>query len=281
MIVYFNGQLIPKEEVRISPDDRGFLFADGVYEVIASYSGRLFRPDTHFRRLERSLRELCIALPDLADLRSVTGRLIEVNELAEGGAGVYIQITRGVAPRNHSFPDPAVSPTVYASAFPFEMPREEQECGVKVILVPDIRWARCDAKSVALLPNVLACQRAVEDDAAEAVFVRDGVVTEGSRNNVCAVFDGRLVTYPKTNYILPGVTRDVVLELCGQLDIPFDEAPILEGQLQEADELMIVGTLSEIVPVVRVDDWTVSDGKPGPVTRRLQRAFRETVRREC
>lgn len=277
MIVYFNGQLVPKEDVRISPDDRGFLFADGVYEVIASYHGRLFRPDAHLRRLERSLRELRIAVPDLAALRDVAERLIEINDLAGGTAGIYIQITRGVAPRNHAFPDPAVPPTVYASAFPFEIPREEQEHGVKAILVPDIRWARCDVKSVALLANVLACQRAVENGAAEAVFVRDGIVTEGSRNNVCAVFDGQLVTHPRTNVILPGVTRDVVLELCGQLGIPYSETPILESQLQEADELMIVGTLSEIVPVVQVDGWTVGDGKPGPVTRRLQRAFREMV----
>lgn len=278
MIVYFNGRFVPKEDVRISPDDRGFLFADGVYEVIASYRGKLFRPDTHLQRLECSLRELRIAGPDLATLRGVAGRLIEANGLAGGDAGVYIQITRGVAPRNHAFPNPAVPPTVYVSAFPFEMPREEQEHGVRIILVPDVRWARCDIKSVALLANVLACQRAVENGAMEAVFVRDGVVTEGSRHNVCAVFDGRLVTHPKTNAILPGVTRDVVLELCGRLGIPYSETPILENQLREADELMIVGTLSEIVPVVQVDDWTVGDGNPGPVTRRLQQAFQEMVR---
>lgn len=277
MIVYFNGQFVPKEEVRISPDDRGFLFADGVYEVIASYNGRLFRPDEHFRRLERSLHELRIALPDLADLRRAAERLIEVNGLTRGDAAIYIQITRGVAPRNHAFPDPAVPPTVYANAFPFQPPHEAQERGIKVILVPDVRWARCDVKSVALLANVLASQRAVESGAAEAVFVRDGVVTEGSRNNVCAVFGGRLVTHPKTNVILPGITRDVVLELCGQLGIPYSETFIPESQLREADELMIVGTLSEIIPVVQVDDWPVGDGKPGPVTRRLQQAFREMV----
>jgi D-alanine transaminase len=278
MIVYFNGQFIPKEDVRLSPDDRGFLFADGVYEVIASYSSKLFQPEAHFRRLERSLRELRIAVPDLQRLREAAERLIEVNDLRQGDAGIYIQITRGVAPRNHPFPPPGTPPTVYATAFPFEIPREEQERGVGIILVPDIRWARCDIKSVALLANVLACQQAVENGAAEAVFVRDGVVTEGSRNNVCAVFDGRLVTYPKTNYILPGVTRDAVLELCGQLSIPFDEAPIYESRLKEADELMIVSTLSEIIPVVRVNDWTVGDGKPGPITRQLQQAFRELTR---
>ena len=278
MIVYFNGQLIPKEDVRISPDDRGFLFADGIYEVIASYSGRLFRPDAHFRRLERSLRELRIAVPDLQRLREVAERLIEVNDLRQGVAGIYIQITRGVAPRNHPFPPPGTPPTVYATAFPFELPRKEQERGVKVILVPDIRWARCDIKSVALLANVLTCQQAMENDAEEAVLVRDGVLTEGTRNSVCAVFGGRLVTYPKTNYILPGVTRDVVLELCGQLSIPFDEAPIYESRLKEADELMIVGTLSEIVPVVQVNDWQVGKGKPGPITRKLQQAFRDLTR---
>jgi D-alanine transaminase len=275
MIVYFNGRLTPKEDVRISPDDRGFLFADGVYEVIRSYDGSLFRAEDHFRRMDRSLRALLIDGPDMDDLRDAAKQLIQCNDLGRGDAELYIQITRGVAPRKHAFPDEETPPTVYASAVPFHPPREKWEHGVKIILVPDVRWARCDIKSVALLPNVLASQQARERGAEEAVFVRDGVITEGSHTNFCAVFDGQLVTHPKTNRILAGIMRAVVLDLCGELGIPFSETPISERELREADELMVLGTTSEVMPVVRVDDWEVGDARPGPITTKLQRAFRE------
>jgi D-alanine transaminase len=278
MIVYFNGRLIPKEDVRISPDDRGFLFADGVYDVIRSYDGRLFRAEDHFRRMDRSLRELLIDGPDLDDLRDAVEQLIRCNDLGRGDAKLYIQITRGVAPRRHTFPGGETPPTVYASAVPFHPPHEKWKHGVRIILVPDIRWARCDIKSVALLPNVLASQQARESGAEEAVFVRDGVITEGSHTNFCAVFDGQLVTHPKSNYILAGIMREVVLDLCGELGIPFREFPIFEGELRKADELMVLGTTSEIMPVVQVDDWKVGDAKPGPITTKLQRAFREMTR---
>jgi D-alanine transaminase len=257
MIVYFNGRLVPKEDVRISPDDRGFLFADGVYEVIRSYDGRLFRAKDHFRRMDRSLRELLIDGPDLDDLRDVAEQLIQCNDLGRGDAKLYIQITRGVAPRRHSFPGEHTPPTVYVSASHFRPPHEKWKYGVKIILVPDIRWARCDIKSVALLPNVLASQQARERG---------------------AVFDGQLVTHPKSNYILAGIMREVVLDLCGELNIPFREFPIFEGELREADELMILGTTSEIMPVVQVNDWKVGDSRPGPITTKLQRAFREMTR---
>jgi len=275
MIVYFNGRFIPKEGVKVSPDDRGFLFADGAYEVILSYNGRLFKAEEHLRRMSRSLRELRINGPDEGELRDIAERLIRVNNLGDGNAAFYVQITRGAAPRHHSFPDGETPPTIYASASPFQPPREKCEHGVKIILVPDIRWARCDIKSVALLPNVLANQQAKESGAEEAVFVRDGAITEGSHTNFCAVFDGQLVTYPKTNYILAGITRGVVLDLCGELNIPCKRSPIFERELKEADELMIVGTTVEVMPVVQVDDWQVGDGKPGPITRKLQQAFRE------
>ena len=273
MIVYFDGSFTPKDDVKLSPDDRGFLLADGAYEVILSYGGRLFKAKEHLKRLERSLRELRIEGADVKSLVDVAEELIPANNLGGGDAKVYIQVTRGAAVRTHAFPDSETSPTVYAAASPFQRPREKCERGVKVILVPDIRWTRCDIKSVALLPNVLASQRAKEAGAAEAVFVRDGMVTEGAHTNFCAVFDGQLVTYPKSHYILGGITREVVLDLCGELGIPCAEFPILESQLREADELMLVGTTVEITPVVQVDDWQVGDGKPGPITRNLQRAF--------
>lgn len=280
MIVYLNDQFTPKDEARISPDDRGFSFADGAYEVIRAYGGRFFRKQEHLARLERSLRELRIAAPDTRSLGEVGVQLLQHNHLQDADALLYIQVTRGAAPRRHSFPDPGTPPTVYASASPFRQSREKWEGGVKAIVVPDTRWARCDIKSVALLPNVLASQQASEQGAHEALFVRDGVVTEGAHSNFCAVLDGQLVTHPRTNRILAGVTRQVVLDLCHALDIPVREMPVLEGQLREASELMITSTTVEVTPVVQLDDWRVDDGEPGPITTRLQRAFRELVSAE-
>lgn len=277
MIVYFNGEFIPKDQVRISPDDRGFVFGDGVYEAIRAYHGRLFAAEAHFRRLSRSLRELRIAEPDLAQLEAAIGTLIRRNGLDDGHAAIYIQITRGAAPRRHTFPDGDVPPTVYATARAFTPPDALLANGAKIILVPDTRWARCDIKSINLLPNVLASQQAQEAGAYDAVFVRDGVTVEGSHTSFAAVFDGALVTHPLTPHILPSVTREVVLDLCRDLDIPTLESPIEAITLRDADELMLLGTTTEVMPVVQVDDWTVLDGQPGAITRRLQRALRHKM----
>lgn len=277
MITYFNGEFLPKEVVWISPDDRGFLFADGAYEVIRSYGGNLFRLTAHLQRLGNSLRGLGITTPDTEELRDVAIQLTKRNDLTDGDAAIYIQVTRGVAPRKHPFPPQGTAPTVYVSARPFHASPERLEHGVRIILAQDIRWSRCDIKSVALLPNVLASQQAKESGAYEAVFVRDGVVTEGSHTNVAAVFDGRLVTHPRTNHILPGITREVVLELCRELDLSYCESPFSDAQLREAAELMLLGTTTEVMPVVQVDGWQVGDGQPGPVTRTLQQAFRQLV----
>lgn len=278
MIAYFNGRFIPKDEVSISPDDRGFLFADGVYEVIRVYHGKPFRADDHLERMARSLRELRIKGVDASDFKAVSERLIQENHLEKEEAVVYIQITRGAAfPRKHMFPDENTPPTCYAFAAPFASPRRQWEDGARIILVPDIRWTRCDIKSVALLPNTLANQQAKESGATEAVFVRDGVITEGSLTNFAAVFDGTVFTFPESNYILPGITRKVALELCGKLGIPVKTFPVFQKDLERADECMIWGTTTEVTPVVQVDDRMVGDGKPGPVTVRLHRAFRELV----
>jgi len=273
MIAYFNGQYVSKENIKISPDDRGFLFADGVYEVIRSYGGRLFRIDDHLSRLSHSLGELRMAPVSLSHLKTVADQLLHRNNLENEDATLYIQITRGVAPRKHPFPDPETSPTVYVSASVLQPSPAEWETGIAVILVPDLRWGRCDIKSVGLLPNVLASQQAKEQGASEAVFVRDGVITEGSHTSFCAVFDGALVTHPANHHILAGITRSVVLDLCVTLGISVRESPILERTLKGASELMVLGTTSEVVPVVRVDDWAVGDGKPGPITSKLKQAF--------
>lgn len=274
MIVFFDGRFLPKDEVRISPDDRGFLFADGAYEVVRVYAGQPFLMEEHLRRLRYSLGELRISLPTLAELEDVALELIERNDLTESEASIYVQVTRGVAPRKHAFPSQSIPATVYVTASPFSPRWEKWEEGVAVILVPDIRWARCDIKSLALLPNVLASQAAREREAEEAIFVRDGVITEGAHTNVCAVFDGQLVTHPAMNHILAGITRGLVLALCAELSIPYREEPIRADALGAASELMILGTTTEIMPVVQVDGRPVGDGRPGPVTRVLQRAFR-------
>jgi D-alanine transaminase len=275
MISYLNGNFVPKEQALISPEDRGFMFADGVYEMLRTYDGKLFKPDEHLRRLERSLQEVRISGVDIERLRDVAEELLQRNGLKSGEASVYVQVTRGAAPRKHAFPNPGVTPTVYLSSASLLTSPKDFEAGIKVLLVPDTRWARCDIKAVALLPNVLANQQAKENGAEEAVFVRDGAVTEGSHSNFVAVFDGELHTYPKCNYILAGITRDTVLDLCRELSIRVVEFPVLQQDLRKADELMVLGTTTEVMPVVRVDDWQVGDGKPGPVARKLQKAFLE------
>ena len=277
MTVYFNGEYKPKEEVRLSPDDRGFLFGDGVYEVICAYAGRQFKADEHLQRLMRSIQELRINPPDMDALSRVPETLLRKNGLEEAWAVIYIQVTRGAAPRSHPFPDARTPLSVYAYAAPFESPEQELEQGVRVVLTPDNRWLRCDIKSVNLLPNVLASQTARENGAKDVLFVRDGAVTEGSYTSFGAVFAGKVVTHPDSHYILPGITRGVVLDLCARLDIPVEKYPVQAGRLQDADECMLWGTTTQVMPIVQVDDMTVGDGEPGPITRKLQKALRELI----
>ncbi|MGC9522589.1 MAG: aminotransferase class IV [Anaerolineae bacterium] len=273
MIVYFNGEFLPKEEVRISPDDRGFLFADGVYEVMCAFDGQPFMAEAHYRRLSRSLEELRLPSQDMERLRRAVTSLLARNRLEVGGAKLYVQVTRGVAPRSHAFPDEPVPPTVYATASPYTPPEDAWETGASAIVVPDLRWARCDIKSLMLLPNVLASQQAKEAGAYDAILVRDGTITEGSHTSVCAILEGRLVTHPLTHRILGGVTRDVVLELCRELAIPVLERPIREDELDRAEELMLLGTTTGVMPIVEVGTLSIADGRPGPLTRRLQRVL--------
>jgi D-alanine transaminase len=275
MIVYLNGQFTSKEDAKVSPDDRGFLLADGVYEVIRSYDGKLFELDGHLQRLERNLQELRIKDIGKDELTAVIQALMHLNHPSSGESLVYIQVTRGVAERSHSFPDHKSSPTVYVSVSPFHPPNEKWKDGVSIILVPDIRWGRCDIKSVALLPNVLANQTAKENGAAEALFVRDGHVTEGTHTNFCGIFDNCLVTHPLNHFVLDGITRRVVLEICSEMRIPVKESPIREDKLKNASELMLLGTTFEVMPVVQVDDWPVAEGRPGPKTAALRNAFRQ------
>lgn len=272
-IVYFDGSYLRKREVRISPDDRGFLFGDGVYEVVRSYAGRLFEIEAHLHRLRTGLAALAIGGIDVGALGTAVHQLITRNALEDGDATVYLQITRGAAPRTHYFPDPPISPTVYAEARRF-VPKGDAAAGIPVITAPDVRWARCDIKSVGLLPNCLANQRARVAGAVEAIFVRDSVALEGTASSFFAVLDGEVRTAPKSNYILPSITRDVVLRLCGELAIPHRETPVFVDQLAHASELFMAGTTLEVMPVVQVDGQPAGGGRPGPVAARLHAAFR-------
>jgi D-alanine transaminase len=278
MIAYFNGQFLPKEEIKVSPDDRGFLFADGVYEVIRAYGGKPFKMDEHLKRLARSLKEIRIDYPEVPGLAAIGERLLAVNNLTAGEyATIYIQITRGAASRKHTFPDEPVPPTVYVAASPGISQRAKIEKGVKIILVPDIRWTRCDIKSISLLPNVLANQQAKENGAEEAVFVRDGKITEGSHTNFFMIFLGRVKTHPLDTHILPGITRDIIQELCRNFKIPYEEELISERDLPKAEEMFLSGTSMEVTPVIQVDGWKVGKGIPGPVTARLREGYKKML----
>lgn len=280
MFCYFNGEYLPREDVAISPDDRGFLFADALYEVMRSYDGRLFQAEEHIERLNYGARELRFDVTDFRYLRGVANDLIARNDLKVGDALIYIQITRGVAPRLHRFPPPGTPLTVYVAIRSFEPRADELRDGIAIVFVPDQRWARTDIKSVGLLPNVLANQQAHDCGAQEAVFIRDGVVMEGTHSNVFAVIAGKVISPPRTNYILGGITRKVVLHLCGKLGVPFRERPLFESEARQADEMMISGTTVEITPVVKIDGVNVGSGEPGPITRRLQEAFSQFKREQ-
>ncbi|MFZ5756308.1 MAG: D-amino acid aminotransferase [Pseudomonadota bacterium] len=275
-IVFLNGEFMAAEAARISPFDRGFLFADGVYEVLPCYDGRPFRLDAHLERLERSLAALHISVPQTRlDWHALIAALVERN--GGGDLSVYLQVTRGVAPkRDHAFPKEPLDPTLFATTSP--LPRsavdlQDAATGATVITASDIRWSRADIKSVSLLANVLLRQQAVEAGAQECLLVRDGHVLEGAASNVFLVKDGVLVTPPLSHYLLPGITRQVVIELALALDLPVIERDIAERELHHADEIWLAGSIRELVPVTVLDGRPVGNGDIGPLWRRLARAF--------
>ncbi len=274
MIAYFNGRFLSKEDIHISPDDRGFLFGDGVYEVLCAYGGRLFKEHEHMHRLRTSLERMQIAVPDVDDLINVGLELLERNGMSSSFATVYFQITRGVAPRRHSFPDPGTPPTVYVMVNPYHLPVDKWERGVTAIIEPDVRWSRCDIKTIALVPNILANQRAAAAGCYEALLVRDGFITEGTHTSFGAVFDRTLWTHPLTQHLLPGITRRVVLELCRAEGIAVREEPVPVDRLQEADEAILFATTIAVTPLVQVQGRPIGDGNPGPMARRLLSSFR-------
>lgn len=271
--VYLNGQFISKDKASISPDDRGFYFADGVYEVIKFYKGKPFCFEEHIDRLKNSLRHIKIFFDDLDRLLSVSNALIKLNNFKDKYAGIYIQITRGVANRSHRFPENSVKPTIYGRAFYIQNCMIEMTEGVFAITREDIRWHLCNVKSIALLPNTLLFEEAAGKGAFECILVRDGVITEATHSNVFAVKNGVVQTHPDSNLILPGITKKVVLQICNELDIDISEEPIKFSEISNYDEWFLTGTGSEIVPVIQINEYSVGDGKPGKITRRIQNEF--------
>lgn len=269
--IYLNGRRLAPAEAAVRFDDRGFQFGDGAYEVLRVYEGRPFLLEDHLARLVRTLEGLEIALPEPLERIAELCRTLAVER---GDGTVYLQITRGAAPRAHAFPA-GVAPTFLA----YSNPAGRVPLALKLRSVPDDRWGRCHLKTLNLLANVLAKQAAVRAGADEGLFVReDGTVTEGTVSNAFLVRSGAIVTHPANKRILGGITRAYVIELAGDLGLAVNEHPFSLDETRWADELFMTGTTIEVAPVESLDGRPVGDGKPGPVTRKLQTAFQVSRR---
>ena len=279
MTIYLNGEYMPIEEARISVLDRGFIFGDGVYEVIPVYSRNAFRLAEHLRRLQNSLDGIRMQNPHSVD--EWTGL---INALIERNAGedqyLYLHITRGVAKRDHSFPNPPVRPTVFMMSSPLSAPPPALlKSGVCAVTAQDNRWLRCDIKSIALLPNVLLRQAAVDAGCAETILIRDNsFMTEGAASNIFVVKGGKLYAPPKDNLMLPGITYDVVLEIAAANGIPFELRRIAVEEVFEADELLLTSSTKEVLAITQLDGKPVGDGKPGPMFARLLGLYQDFKR---
>ena len=273
-MIYLNGEFMPIENAMIPVLDRGFIFGDGVYEVIPVYSRQPFRLDEHLRRLQASLDSIRLANPhDENEWREVIGRLVELNEPED--QSLYLQVTRGVAKRDHAFPK-QIRPTIFIMSNPLVTPPAAQiENGVAVITAADNRWLRCDVKSTALLPNVLLRQLSVDAGCAETILLRDGMLTEGSATNVFVVIGGVLLAPPKSNLMLPGITYDVVLELAEANGVALEVRSISEAELRNADEVWITSSSREVLPVTMLDGKAIGNGRPGPVFERVYRLYQD------
>lgn len=270
---YLNGEFLAPENACVPVMDRGFLFGDSCYEVIPVYGGQPFQPDAHLDRLARSLAALDITDPmSREDWNEVFRQLVE--RCGAGNALIYAQVTRGIAAvRDHAAVN-GLKPTVFAMAKPFAgMAEADIERGLSAITLEDIRWQRCDIKATTLLANVLARKQAAAEGADEAILIKDGCVTEGAASNVFVVLDSLVVTPPKTNQILAGITRDFVLELAAGDGIPYAEASIYAADLEKAEEIWISSSSKEVMPVVRLNGRMVGNGKPGAVWRRVRELF--------
>jgi D-alanine transaminase len=279
-IAYFNGKFLPKEEIKLSPDDRGFLFADGIYEVMKWYGSFFYDIEGHLTRLKRSLRETRIDWKEVNTFSEFSHELIKQNNLSGKHALIYLEVTRGAAPRTHNFPEPKVSPTVYS--FVKEIPVVNlMSPGVKVMLKNDIRWTRCDIKSVSLLANTMSFQEAHERGMYECIFLRDGFITEGSRSNIFFVYKDELYTHPESDHILSGITRKNIIRIAKEEGVKVIEEALSENKLSLIQEAFITNTSAEVTPVIAFDTKTVGNGTPGPVTALIHKKIhKELANRE-
>jgi len=273
-IVYLNGKFLPIEEAYVPVLDRGFIFGDGVYEVIPVYSKHPFRLREHLFRLTHSLAGLRLENPhSLEEWEALTTSLIAQNTAED--QSVYLQVTRGPAPRDHAFPKHSV-PTVFMMSNPLITPSAEQvEQGVSAISTNDIRWDRCDLKAIALLPNVLLRQMAVDVGSVETILFRDGILTEGAASNIFAVENGVILGPPKDKHMLPGITYDLVIEMAEAHQIPVEIGYFDEARIRKADELWITSSTKEILAIVTLDGKPVGNGKPGPIFHRMYQHYQD------
>lgn len=280
--VYLNGRYVPYDQAVVSVEDRGLLFADGIYEVVRAYGGRVFALEAHLDRLAESAAAIRLPLPPPAELRAAVLGSLQRNGLDSADATVYVQVTRGAGqPRAHTLPA-APRPTVFMIARPAHPPDPEVvDAGIDTITLPDQRWQLCHVKSVGLLLNSLARQQAVETGAFEAILVRDGIVTEGAATNVFAAFGGVVLTHPAGPRILSGITRDTVLRAASDAGLPLREEAFPVARLYQADEAFISSTNCEVLGVRSVDGRPIGAGRPGPLTRRLLAAFQAVVHTEA
>ncbi len=275
-ISYLNGTFQPINEARISPLDRGFIFGDGIYEVIPVYDGKLFRLDEHLKRLDDNLAAVRIKQP-LSDIawQSVLNEMVARNQPINGDEqSIYLQVTRGVAERDHGFPDSHTEPTLFIMSSALKaLPASIAEHGVAAITHEDIRWKNCHIKNTSLLGNILLRQHAYDEDAVEAILIRDGEVTEGAASNLFALIDDVLITPPKGPLLLPGITRDLILELAQQHNIPTCEAFITPVQLLHAKEIWLTSSTKEILPVTTLDGIAIGSGKPGKLWQQMRQHY--------
>ena len=281
MSVYLNGRFLPLAEASIPVLDRGFIFGDGVYELVPVYSNKPFRLEEHLRRLQGSLDGIRLANPhDLEGWRERILQLIALQDFSD--QSLYIQVTRGVAPRDHAFPK-GVAPTVFMLAQPLVTATPAQKAaGVCAVTAVDNRWLRCNIKAISLLANILLRQQATDVDCAETVMLRDGFLTEGAASNIFVVKDGVLRVPPPSNLMLTGITYDVVLELAAANDIPHEVRAISEAEVRDADELWMTSSTKEIMAIVKLDGVPVGDGVPGPLAQRMEglyQTFKQQVMR--
>ncbi|ALC89628.1 D-alanine aminotransferase [Bacillus sp. FJAT-18017] len=278
--VVLNGDIISRDKASIDVEDRGYQFGDGVYEVIRVYNGTMFTAMEHLERLEASAKKIGISLGwTIQELESRFKELIDKNQLTTGI--VYLQVTRGISPRNHVFPPAGTAQTLVAYTRKADRPLQTITNGAAAIVEEDLRWLRCDIKSLNLLGNILAKQKAADAGCYEAILHRNGTVTEGSSSNIFIVESGTIYTHSANNLILNGITRQTLAKLCQREGIPFVEKEFTVEDLNNADEVILASTTSELTPIVKIDGKPVGNGEPGPVTRKVQTLFEQEIEKQC